>query len=175
MLYQIEKYNIPRFLKLDKLLKRKDLIVGNIEQHTNANIRCISIRARMKGILNFVNLKVFFFLMIRKENNTIVCRRRKDNLRFIWIPVMHAPLGSCYVISPHKWYRVSSMLGCTEVSLNQFVCYVFVVNGHYMELVLVCTITFCWWSCNSRLLKVITASKSDTVKICHSVIFSSNA
>lgn len=83
MLYQIEKYNIPRFLKLDKLLKRKDLIVGNIEQHTNANIRCISIRARMKGILNFVNLKVFFFLMIRKENNTIVCRRRKDNLRFI--------------------------------------------------------------------------------------------
>jgi hypothetical protein len=39
MLYQIEKYNIPRFLKLDKLLKIKDVIVGNMEQYTNANIR----------------------------------------------------------------------------------------------------------------------------------------
>ena len=65
MLYQIEKYNIPRFLKLDKLLKRKDLIVGNIEQYANANIRCISIPATNERY--FVNLKVFFSLMIRKE------------------------------------------------------------------------------------------------------------
>jgi hypothetical protein len=58
MLYQIEKYNIPRFLKLDKLLKRKDLIVG---QHTNANIRCISIRAKNERYLEFCKSESFLF------------------------------------------------------------------------------------------------------------------